>query len=84
MNIEMFRLKIVKSVLSSSMVVKLIYRIRKKHSYERKLLKVHCESKEYTAWSDTAFCVVWPGSALFVYELPTNNSSACNLDTEQA
>ena len=46
------------------MVVKLIYRIRKEHSYERKLLKVHCESKEYTAWSDTAFCVILPGSAL--------------------
>ena len=41
------------------MVVKLIYHIRKEHSYERKLLKVHCESKEYyTAWSDTEFCVV--------------------------
>ena len=54
----MSRLKIVKSVLSSSMVVKLIYRIRKQHSYGRKLIKVHCESKDYTAWSDTAFCVV--------------------------
>ena len=66
------------------MVVKLINRIRKEYSYERKLLKVHYESKEYTAWSDTAFCVVWPGSALFAYELPPNNSSACNLDPEQA
>ena len=25
---------------------------------ETQVLKVHCESKEYTAWSDTAFCVV--------------------------
>ena len=41
MNIEMFMLKTVKSVLSSSMVVKLMYRIRKQHSYGRKLLKVY-------------------------------------------
>ena len=58
MNIEMFRLKNNKYVFSPSMVVKLSYRIQKQHSYGRKLLKVHCESKEYTAWSDTAFCVV--------------------------
>ena len=39
------------------MVVKLIYRIRKEHSYERKLLKVHCESKEYTHGGNTNFAI---------------------------
>ena len=53
--------------------------MRKEHSHGRKILKlVHCETKQYTTCSDTVFCGVCSGSALFAYELPPNTLSAYN------
>ena len=51
----------------------------RENSHRRKILKlVHCETKQYTTCSDTAFCGVCSGSALFVYEVPPNTLSAYN------
>ena len=84
MNIEMFRFKknTVKSFLDfifGSHINHGVVRMRKEHSYGRKVLKLRREAKQCTTWSDAAFCGVCSGSALFDYELPPNVSSAYNL-----
>ena len=56
-----------------------VVRMQKEHSHGREVLKLRCETKQCTTWSDAAFCGVWSCSELFAYELPPNISSAYNL-----
>ena len=75
---EMIRSKNTVYFILSLVVIKIVC-MQKEYSYGRKVLKLHCETKQYTTWSDVAFCGAWSGSALFTYELPPNISSAYNL-----
>ena len=53
-----------------------------------KIVPNFSETKQYTTWSDAAFCGVWSGSAVFAYELLQTFRQlityADSLDPEQA